>query len=146
MEVKLEENQSGSETKENREANTKTDKESDKYEKVDPMKNIFTLISLNSLAAIDTMDFGLPAAFFPYLSKQRGYNAFFTSIIFATFHLFYFLGHAFISKRLTTFDRKQTLLLVVLIGSFCKLCFGCLEFVENEVLLSLIHISQGIVR
>lgn len=144
MEAKLEGNQLGCEIKENREANTKTDEERDKYEKVDSMKNVFTLISLNSLAAIDTMDFGLPAAFFPYLSKQRGYNAFFTSIIFATFPLFYFLGHAFISKRLTTFDRKQTLLLVVLTGSFCKLCFGCLEFVENEVIFGIIAVSSRI--
>lgn len=111
----------------------------------DSMKNTYTLIALNILAAFDTMDFGLPAAFFPYLSKQRGFNAFFTAAVFATFPLFYFLGHSYIAKRLTLFDRKKTLLWVILAGSMAKLLFGILDYVEDAALFAIIAVVSRLV-
>ena len=103
------------------------------------MKNISTLFFLNFLTALDTMDFGLPAAFFPYLAEEKfGFGSIFTSAVFATFPLFYFLGHTYISKWIMNFDRKRVLILVILVGSFSKLAFGCLEFVEDRYLFAII--------
>ena len=103
------------------------------------MKKISTLYFLNFLTALDTMDFGLPAAFFPYLAEEKfGFGSIFTSAVFATFPLFYFLGQTYISNWITNFDRKRVLFLVILVGSFSKLAFGCLEFVEDQYLFAII--------
>ena len=112
----------------------------------DTMKNGWTLFTLNTLAALQNMDFGLPAAFFPVLAKQRGFDATATAIIFAAFPLFYFLGFTYFSNRLAMIDRKKILLWTIILGSFFKLSFGSLEYVENSKLfLTIALISRSFV-
>ena len=110
----------------------------------DPMKNLFTLISLNTLSALHNIDFGLPASFFPILAKSRGFGALQTAIIFAAFPLFYFLGYTYFSNKLVLFDRKKLLFYSVLIGSLFKLIFGFLDFVEESNLFFIIAILSRI--